>query len=399
MRQGGSQQTNFTMGYHPTEYNTVSKLQAPEKGKSYRHANRGAAANRKASWNTGGQESTWQTESKESSKFVPQPKSLLEAKPDFIGMDKQRTKAPTDAAHKPGHKSSVYIGLALKGNDWGTEQGGAYTKKGLTAQEAAEDRDRVAAMKHNVRKSNLRLTDHSKDAYESTSRAQLFDPTRHGPGTDARGTMVDKKLLNKTNFHMGSEPTDYQTTAKDQSNHDTLNRATRDQIKEQQRINAASRETQKTNIKLASEPHDPDTWKSNAVKSFPHPSPRSYQPAEAAHRLRSQVEAAKTASKDNGEFYHEKPDHSEFWKDHRAKPVDASAARKANFSLGQHEVDYKTHTQAHFQQHHEDHYKEGGAVGGVQALRASNFTLGLHPTDYRSHTHSTHNDDHDDLDD
>ena len=95
----------------------------------------------------------------------------------------------------------------------------------------------------------------------------------------------------------------------------------------------------------------------------------------------------------------EKPDMSEFWKDHRPKGADATAMRKANFSLGRDEVDYTTHTRGNFSQPDSKHYKNAvedssKGSGRQEKLRATNWQLGHGKTDWST----THKDDFKDED-
>eukprot|EP00750_Incisomonas_marina_P008931 INCI15742.1.p1 GENE.INCI15742.1~~INCI15742.1.p1 ORF type:complete len:1137 (+),score=246.29 INCI15742.1:59-3469(+) len=403
-KEGGSQKTNFTMGFHKTDYSTVSKMPAPEPGVSYRHANRGAAANRQASWKTGSDAGTWETESGQSNKHAKEPVSLLESKPDFVEQEKQRAlaKASQDKrVHNPGHVSSVYIGVASGKGSWDTEAGGEYTKKNNTAAEAARDREQVARMKHNVRKSNLQLTDNTATAYESTSKAQLFNPDRDGAPVNARASLV--VAANKTNFSLGVAKASYGTTSGgDRSSTATgsdartqeLLRATKARVKEQAAINQGNRAKMKTNVYLAGDGADVDPWRTNAVSSFAPPPPESYIADKAAAVSPSDDAYLRRASMEHEKLIDEKPDMSEFWKDHRPKQAQVNM-RRANFSLGQDAIDYTSHAHNEFANHGSEHYKNAGTTK-VPALRASNFTLGHDQTKWQSTTHAAHRDEDED---
>ena len=404
-KEGGSQRTNFTLGHHATDYSTVSQLQAPEAGVSYRHENRGAAANRQASWNAGTDEGSWRTEAADSNAHVAQPKSLLEAKPDFLEMDKKRSlvKGGAPAKAKPGHVSSVYIGVATKGS-WDTEAGGEYTKKAGSAAEAARERRKVEQMKQKVRQSNLQLTDHSKGAYESTSKAQLFDPARDGPaervqrggsGVAADGAQVFRLGMAKASFATTSGGPDTPGRGGASSRTEELMRATRDRVKEQKRINQSNRDKMRTNVYIAGGGADVDPWRTNAVASFAPPPPESYIKDEVSTKEPADMAKMKEASMDHEKMVDEKPDMSEFWKDHRPKPSGAGM-RSANFTLGRDSVDYTTHAKGEFVRPDAEHYRNAGATVQVPALRASNFTLGHAKTDWQSHTHAVHRDEDDD---
>ena len=399
-REGGSQKTNFSLGNHKTDYRTVSTLKAPEAGVSYSHPNRGAAANRKASWHTGSEKNTWETEAGQSTKFTQQPKSLLEAKPNFIELDKQRSRAkqgPPPQVHNPGHVSSVYIGVPNGKGDWATEAAKNFTSKNASAEEAARDRAQVAEMKDKVRRSNLKLTDHSATAYESTSKAQLFDPSRDGGAAYGSRTVLDKASLNKTNFHMGSVPTDYETTAggNPEARAEQLRQAVKEHHKQASRTGQSQNANVKTNVRFAAPGADAKHWQTNQVSDFAAPPPEAYKAKDVPKDDEwIHLQAVERAQRDHDTDTFAKPDMSEFWKDHRPKPVDADL-RSAHFSLGRDAVEYTSQSQQQFQKLDESHYRGAGAVK-VPALRASNFTLGHEQTVWQSTTQAAHHDEDDD---